>query len=111
MVKFFAAFNIPDLDKKATLTPIRPKEGALNRVSVYIFTVLVELSESRLWILQTNYSLCHVRMCCFVLQTIPPLSAAEEAQLEKVLNKIREQVNERRIMMYQYFKDYDRVRF
>lgn len=48
MVKFFAAFNIPDLDKKATLTPIRPKEGALNRVSVYIFTVLVELSESRL---------------------------------------------------------------
>lgn len=29
----FLAFNIPDLDKKATLTPVRPKEGALNRVS------------------------------------------------------------------------------
>jgi len=30
---FFAAFNIPDLDKKATLTPVHPKEGSLNRVS------------------------------------------------------------------------------
>lgn len=42
-------------------------------------------------------------------QTIAPLGDAEEARLYEVLAKIREQVNERRIMMYQYFKDYDRV--
>ena len=47
----------------------------------------------------------------FYLQTIGTLTENEEGRLQQVLDKIKEQVKERRIMMYQYFKDYDRVRF
>ncbi|PAA77603.1 hypothetical protein BOX15_Mlig010687g4 [Macrostomum lignano] len=41
-------------------------------------------------------------------RTLPRLTAAEEADLADTMEDIRRQVLERRLMVYQYFKDYDR---
>lgn len=45
--------------------------------------------------------------CAF--QNLNYLSEKEEARVEEILRQISDQVKKRRIMMYQYFKDYDRV--
>ena len=42
-------------------------------------------------------------------QGLKPMSDAEESRLMEVLNTIADKVVKDRIMMYQYFKDYDRV--
>ncbi|CAH1794695.1 unnamed protein product [Owenia fusiformis] len=41
-------------------------------------------------------------------RTLAPLTEAEEARLNQVLQTLSDQVRKRRLMMYQYFKDYDR---
>ena len=46
-------------------------------------------------------------VCLF--QNLPQLTAEEESRVSGVLAKLAEQVQKRRLMMYQYFKDYDRV--
>ena len=33
----------------------------------------------------------------------------EEARIREIINVISDQVKQRRLMMYQYFKDFDRV--
>lgn len=43
------------------------------------------------------------------MQTLKPLTEAEETRIAVVLSEIAEQVRRRRLMMYTYFKDYDRV--
>ena len=37
------------------------------------------------------------------------MTEAEEHQVEDILMTLADQVRKRRLMMYQYFKDYDRV--
>ncbi|XP_063445753.1 uncharacterized protein LOC134725669 [Mytilus trossulus] len=41
-------------------------------------------------------------------RTLKPLTDAEEARMNVVLSEMAEQVRRRRLMMYTYFKDYDR---
>ena len=41
-------------------------------------------------------------------RTLKPLTEAEEARIAVVLSEMAEQVRRRRLMMYTYFKDYDR---
>lgn len=45
----------------------------------------------------------------YLIQTLKPLTEAEEARIAVVLSEMAEQVRRRRLMMYTYFKDYDRV--
>ena len=40
---------------------------------------------------------------------MPRLTEAEDQRVCEVLGEIAEKVQKRRIMMYQYFKDFDRV--
>ena len=64
-------FNIPNLEKKPTLNPVRPSPKQLQ-------TKLTKLDET------------------------------EEARLQQLIQEIREYVSKRRIMLYPYFKDFDR---
>ena len=43
-------------------------------------------------------------------RTLIPLTDAEEGRINEVLGLLSHQVVKRRLMMYQYFKDYDRGR-
>ena len=43
------------------------------------------------------------------MQTVPLLTAIEEHQVGIVLDTLRNEVERRRISLYQYFKDFDRV--
>lgn len=64
-------FNIPNLEKKPTLNPVRPSPKQLQ-------TKLTKLDEH------------------------------EEDRLQQLIQDIREYVSKRRIMLYPYFKDFDR---
>ena len=46
---------------------------------------------------------------CHCLQNLPVLSEEEEIRVKQVIDQLKEQASKRRLMMYQYFKDYDRV--
>ena len=48
-------------------------------------------------------------MCSVMLQGLAVLTPEEDARLGIVLGQLRDQASRRRLMMYQYFKDYDRV--
>ncbi|KAI8521606.1 hypothetical protein Bbelb_013600 [Branchiostoma belcheri] len=65
------AYNVPDLEKKPTVDPVRPPRGALTR-------------------------------------SLNPLTQEEENRVQEVLEEMRETARKRRLMMYPYFKDYDR---
>ena len=44
------------------------------------------------------------------LQQLNPLSSpVEERRLEEVLSNLRSEVKKRRLLMYPYYRDYDRV--
>ena len=45
----------------------------------------------------------------FIFQNLETLTQEEERQVRDVLTDLSEQVQKRRLMVYQYFKDYDRV--
>ena len=45
----------------------------------------------------------------FLCQNLPVLSEEEESQVMQVIMRLSDQVLKKRLMMYQYFKDYDRV--
>lgn len=64
-------FNIPDLEKKPTLQPVRPDPKMLQ-------TKLASLND------------------------------ADELRVQELIEEIREYVSKRRIMLYPYFKDFDR---
>ena len=42
-------------------------------------------------------------------RNLPVLTEEEEIHVNDILNALADQVRKRRLMMYQYFKDYDRV--
>lgn len=42
-------------------------------------------------------------------QTLKGLTEEEDRQCDQILQQIREQVQRRRLMIYPYFKDHDRV--
>ena len=46
----------------------------------------------------------------FISQSTQVLTEAEDQRVCEVLDEIADKVQKRRIMMYQYFKDFDRVR-
>ena len=45
----------------------------------------------------------------FCTQNVAKLTEAEDQRVYEVLGEIADKVQKRRIMMYQYFKDFDRV--
>lgn len=49
----------------------------------------------------------NVFIICFQAPNL--LSAAEENRVNEILNQIAETVRKRRLMVYPYFKDFDRV--
>lgn len=49
-------------------------------------------------------------ICVFMcFQGLQPLTEAEEKRIKEIISQISDNVRRRRLMMYPYFKDYDRV--
>ena len=58
----------------------------------------------------TDISLCLEKLsCCCCLQTFNTLTNQEEETIEELLGKLSERVDERQLMTYPLFKDFDWV--
>jgi len=54
----------------------------------------------------------HMSLFYLTLQKLNTLgSAAEERQVEEVLARLKVEVSRRRLLLYPYFRDFDRVRY
>ena len=66
---------------------------------LWLYTYSNELKNITFGILNLNVN----------FQTLKGLTEEEDRQCDQILQQIREQVQRRRLMIYPYFKDHDRV--